>query len=201
MAQVFFQFAMVPIRQHNLGCKGLTLIELMVVIVILAALGGLLVPLFNDVPDEAEMKATEASMRRVQEAIVGADGKAGYLADMRDLPRDSDVEPRHPRLKFLFVNPADLTTSRDFDPDSKRGWRGPYLLGTRSIYDEEDYGPAFEDYLEDEDEAVFDAWGNPMVIIQSETTDMWQLVSAGPDETLETADDLVLDLISESALP
>ncbi|MEM8885816.1 MAG: hypothetical protein AAGD14_17255, partial [Planctomycetota bacterium] len=164
---------------------GLTLIELVVVLVVLVALGGLIVPLFGNVGAQASEDATRATLARVAEAI---DGPGGYAESMRfardpggadgtnDLigegsglpwPSDADIaggRVDHPQLAFLFKTPAGLAA---YDPVSRIGWRGDWLSTVTATPYEID--GTFTDTFGEEgqspaDLAPLDGWGNPVVI-------------------------------------
>ncbi|MCL4207051.1 MAG: prepilin-type N-terminal cleavage/methylation domain-containing protein [Pirellulaceae bacterium] len=169
--------------------RGLTLLELVVVLVILVALASLAVPLVGGLAEDSRHDVTRQSLIEIRNVIVNM-----YWDDMVDvvrgkvLPRPgaaglSAGRPDHPQLRYLFVNPNSEDTIRDFDPAYRRGWRGPYLMNTgvkfvalNASYIEE-YGLA-------DDPAVLDAWGNSIVIQNPGGTYDVRLVSAGPDGTL-----------------
>jgi len=98
--------------------KGMTLIELAVVLLILIALAGMLVPMFSDTGRYAQCVATDNTLVNLRDAILGSGGQPGYRSDLGKMP-DSN-------LSYLFNQPP--ATSR-FNPATGRGWRGPYLNG------------------------------------------------------------------------
>jgi prepilin-type N-terminal cleavage/methylation domain-containing protein len=164
--------------------RGLTLLELIVVLLVLVALAGIAVPLVDHVisgpafqtpsgTKSAQQIASETTMLRIREAIMGGDGNPGYYGDMQELPE---------HMEDLFVRPAGAAA---FDPDTKLGWRGPYLLTATGTYS------ANDDYGTEDAPAVIDAWGNTIVIQHpaSGDPDYARLVSAGPDEVLNTPQD------------
>jgi len=188
--------------------RGLTLLELLVVLTILAVAAGIVVPMVANItsgesfhtpggPKSAQRIATEATMTRVHDAIMGSGENPGYFGDLGELPWPQDGSRQdHPQLRYLFVNPATEDNTGDFDPNTRRGWRGPYVLGSTGRYAVE--GPrGFHDlYGENGDPALIDAWGSPIVIMlrsESGRTNAY-LVSAGKDAALGTADDLELIL-------
>ena len=137
-------------RAPSPRCSGLTLIELIVVLTILVALSSIVIPLFGQQAREASGDATQATLARVAQAIVGTGGYAEAMRYARNaadtqsigygagLPWPSPAEVTagredHPQIHYLFERPTDL---RDYDPDtpiqvydpvSKIGWRGPWL--------------------------------------------------------------------------
>jgi type II secretory pathway pseudopilin PulG len=195
--------------------RGLTLIELVIVLTILVALGGLVVPMFGNMGEQAREEATKATLARVAEAI---DGPGGYAETMKyaknpgaadpdersgegsGLPWPSDTDGAgvtradHPQLAFLFKAPAGLP---DYDPVSRIGWNGPYLsTTTATAYQiEGTFTDTFGEEGEDPaDLAPLDGWGNPVVIqlptaatgTMVQRVEAVRLVSAGPNGAIET---------------
>lgn len=133
--------------------RGLTLLELVVVIMILAILSTLVVVLIGGTVDSSREQVTQATLREVQKVIVNR-----YQVDMAGSlqPADSPTLPQlqiargmpgpnpqnplpnsrelHPQLHFLFVNPMTGDSQSTFDPIFSRGWRGPYLVNAGSRY-------------------------------------------------------------------
>ena len=103
--------------------------ELLIVIVILAALAALIVSNVGHTTDDAEAVAARATMQTVREAMTGSAAGPGYLADMKYVPNFRCVNVRIHDLLFQGTQPA-------FDPTAQRGWRGPYLrnaMGVRNM--------------------------------------------------------------------
>lgn len=201
---------------------GLTMLELMVVLGVLLVLSTLVIPVIGSRMEQSQELATASSLQRIRDMLVDT-----YLDDLDNLPRpgigaQQAGRPDHPQLAYLFINPlthldGDATT-RDhdvtFDPISRRGWRGPYLLhqGDGFVYSI-DPGPGFGlRYGQSGDPAVLDGWGNPIVLQEPVVPGMSdyerrrhaRLVSAGPNGVIDTdpdqlfptdtGDDLVLFL-------
>lgn len=178
-----------PIRRVDQPRSGLTLLELVVVLMITVALAGVMVPLVTDSATEAREKAAEASLTALRDVV------ANYWIDsgaLKRLPRPNlMVTPTRqdaPQLVFLFANPdhyPDATFT--FDPTYRVGWRGPYLREATGIYT---VGGTFTTrYGESGDAAVVDPWGNPIVIqnpgpIAVGLQDV-RLVSAGPNGVID----------------
>lgn len=185
--------------------KRLTLIELVVVLIILVALGGVAVS-FLDLqhlkigPSEKDVftVVTEASLQTLGKALFGEPNRPGYYQDMGQIPE------RFPKtLVALFQVPSDLPLElQSFQPQTALGWRGPYLLQTSGSYGKFDgsvysfRGNGFDaTYGNPEDPAILDAWGNPIILqidfdgvagITSFEVQYCRLVSAGPNNILET---------------
>ena len=186
--------------------NGMTLVELLAVVAILAILAGMIVPYANRYTTYSKLKASKASIVQLRSAIIGTPEKPGYADDIGNVPNN---------LNDLFVLPAGVS---NFDRDTTRGWRGPYMLGgtsmTASLYSIRDSsfkGGSPNDFIINTDQVVLDAWGNPFVIqrvalignviyfnkrdgsrISLGTTsgmtdgDYSRLISAGPDGKLQT---------------
>jgi type II secretory pathway pseudopilin PulG len=189
------------------GRGGLTLLELLVVLLVLAALGGLVVPSLGGTREEACLQATRSTLARVAQAI---DGPGGYQAAMR-YARDDDGVPyggatglpwpgaselfarsNAPQLHYLFHAP--LTAALQplgYDPTTQIGWRGPWLEPASSIaYGIDNLTGFTRVYGLQGDLAPADGWGRP-VVLQCPGNDPAQagdarLVSAGPDGKLDT---------------
>lgn len=194
---------------------GLTILELVVVLAILAVIVAIAVPLFTDTADHSRIVATKSSMVELRNLIANR-----YMLDMRGQvansasvgvqkglpgPDEGHIAPSdrtlNPQLAFLFLNPTTNSSTTSFNAITSRGWRGPYLSGggrypgiraesaeTRGFT--KNFGIAG-------DPTPLDGWGNPIVLISggaisSYTTDggvIGVLVSAGPDEDLTTISD------------
>ena len=191
-----------PICTHNEGDREMfffrfSLIELVVVLVILVAVAGVVVGLVGGSINQSRQDATRVNLERIREVIVGSADQPGYVGDMRQYPHPGDAlilagREDHPQLNFLFRNPEDNDVTNDFDPISKLGWRGPYLLHSTGTYSEEVERNFFDDYGEDGDPAMIDAWGNPIIIQEpsvgtpEEREINTRLISAGSDGVIDT---------------
>lgn len=167
--------------------RGFTLIEMLVVITILGALAGLVITTVNidGSTGDAETIAARATMQTIAETLLGSAAGPGYLEDMRYVPGFKSVDLR---LNGLLAKEEDWP---DFDPNTRRGWRGPYLrnaMGVRNtntlrngtfpasderrnsgdatFLERKFYPPdaSPSPYGNPGDLAVADPWGNPIVV-------------------------------------
>lgn len=160
--------------------RGLTLMELTVVLAILAITTTLAVTMSTQVIEQGRYDATRRGLDDIRTALFGVPdsaGAVGYVADMGGLP---------PTLNQLW-NPAGLPiyasypidTDGDGTPDGSlsAGWRGPYLrLG-------------FNNTLQD-------GWGHDYFTTPGDATTLPRIESAGADGIALTADDLYVSYAS-----
>ncbi|MEZ6087107.1 MAG: prepilin-type N-terminal cleavage/methylation domain-containing protein [Pirellulaceae bacterium] len=172
--------------------SGLTLLELLIVLVILTALGTLLIPTLSWVGERSQRLTTQENLRRLRDLIVNE-----YQVDMGELPRPrldqstaTVARRQHPQLVYLFVNPDthdNGVLTDDFGPPpgvnvlSGRVWNGPYVQHSGMEYFvtqtttnltgyTDRYGLGTPTYDATGinpgvgDPAVTDAWGHPIVI-------------------------------------
>jgi type II secretory pathway pseudopilin PulG len=180
------------LKRHS---AGLTLIELLVVLMVLIAVAGIVLPNVTDLRFEfagerksASQIATEKTLIEVRGAILGTDGKKGLWRDLGE--REVDLPRTISELFERRVEPPEEEWPATFDPNTRLGWRGPYVMDNGARYDTNDaYGNV-------DDPAILDGWGRP-IVIQGYGTQEIRLVSGGPDRDLDTADDnLQLNLLS-----
>jgi prepilin-type N-terminal cleavage/methylation domain-containing protein len=133
-----------------------TLLELVVVLAILAALSAIAVRSLDTVQDQARYDATRQGLDNIQAAVVGmpngrdTDGSllvTGFVADIGRLPRAAQVTASGTtqlQLQELWVQPPGLasftmmTASSDPEVVLGAGWRGNYLrlgVGQTSLAD------------------------------------------------------------------
>ncbi|MCC5844402.1 MAG: type II secretion system protein GspG [Verrucomicrobia bacterium] len=146
-----------------LSKKGLTLLELVVVLVVLVALSGIVLSRLGGDglrvrgPDGQERSGAElvtiTNLQRLRDILVGTPDQPGYLQDVGALPEN---------LEALITRPDGVPV---FDRASRSGWNGPYLTAS-----------------------VRDAWGEWVVLQQGNTSNA-RLVSGGPNQEIDTLDD------------
>ena len=154
---------------------GLTLVELVVVLLVLAALSGLLVPLFAGTLQHANEVATQQSLVRVGDAL------RQYWSDTKHVPLDgiasvaTDADRLH--IDWLFTNPVTGDGTWDFSPATRIGWRGPYIVGSTG------------DMLVSGSPFLIDAWNHRIEIQDVDPTAALRdvrIVSGGSDGTIKT---------------
>lgn len=167
--------------------RGLTLLEMLIVLVIMVALGTMMIPSLSWIGQNSQRVSTQENLARLRELLVNK-----YYVDMGQLPRPRadmiGADPKrvdNPQLVYLFVNPdtfedTDTTTSDLYAPTnvlSGRRWQGPYLMHSGSEFYATDsdsdlgtgtnftrrYGKGVAT-TKIGDPTVVDAWGAPIVI-------------------------------------
>ena len=126
------QFACKDSRRH-----GLTLVELLVVLVILAIMTVIAVQSTEYLADQARYDATQRTLSNVQAAVLGpqrSDGTSlsGFLADIGRPPladanaQLSELWSQGTLPSFQAIYPP-ATDTKNSDVSVLAGWRGPYL--------------------------------------------------------------------------
>ncbi|MEL6713700.1 MAG: prepilin-type N-terminal cleavage/methylation domain-containing protein [Planctomycetota bacterium] len=125
--------------------RGLTLLELVVVLAILSALGTVMITRTTTLESEARYEQTVRTMDQLQDAIIGRQPIGledpsgvlpGFVADMGRLPVSTVLEGELGLSELWDVEPFaaagllyGLRTNDDFDDRLELlcGWRGPYV--------------------------------------------------------------------------
>lgn len=109
--------------------SGFTLVEVVLVVAILAIVSSLVVLNVTKVQDSAEITIATTSLHTLRDAICGTAASPGYLADMKCVP---GFQCMNLRVHDLF-NPSSYPAFSSYDPQTTRGWRGPYLQNTQPV--------------------------------------------------------------------
>jgi type II secretory pathway pseudopilin PulG len=163
-------------RFHKARQSGMTLLEITVVLLVLIALAGLVVPYIGITSGMATCQATDATLQAVKQAIMGGAAGPGYYADtLGDYPKASQANTDTAyNLKYLF----EKGSWPDYNPKTGVGWRGPYLStgGLVSGTLHASFGTVFDpgtpatdahvhvNITTDTGAQVFDGWHRPIVL-------------------------------------
>lgn len=170
--------------------RGLTLLELVMVVSILAVLTAMIVPGMNSQNEETRAAVARKSLQDLRDTLANR-----YFVDMADLPRPNAADTTRltaagniPQLHFLFFNPRSYVSTatpqysslNDYDASTRVGWNGPYVMTTPGRYptvterrfpkDPNDTR-TWEDcgfttaYGSVGDQTLMDPWGSPYVVI------------------------------------
>ena len=171
--------------------NGLTLLELLVVLLILIATALILVPSFSSIeivtpagtsesPDEI---ATQATLNTVREALAGEDGVIETLSHKANaLPRKIHDLVQEEAPEHMIEAAPEL---KEYDPVNKIGWNGPYVRPTGQ---DESGEPTIVDGSGNELELQVD-FDKDGTINQTESKYI-RVVSAGPNGHIETPQDI-----------
>jgi len=182
---------------HGHKRRGLTLGELVVVLLIFTALAGLLIPQMASTTDTAKVRTTVVTMSRLRDVLIGTPPTPGYFLDMvipgsvTGSSLNQDVF-----LEDLYWYPAasgpSTVYANTFAPNTKLGWRGPYLANSGGPFNVLALDVSFAPYIRPRawtppapPPAALDGWGNPIILqwpVTGNANDPMfvRLVSAGP---------------------
>jgi len=148
----------------NVFEKGITLLELTVVLLVLVALAGLTIPYVSSTGQMARCQATDATLQEIKRAIMGGPSGPGYYGDLLGYyPKKTKSTAADYNLHFLLSQPTDASwgSMNKYNPKTAVGWRGPYLQGGRvpvpatNSSPHKDYNLSFIDALDPGDSATF----------------------------------------------
>jgi prepilin-type N-terminal cleavage/methylation domain-containing protein len=163
---------------------GFSLLELVVVVAILAALAGLVLLNTGSIQDKASYATTKTTLDAIRDAIAGTATAQGYQQDMRELPGAQAILSLPGTLQSLYVAPTGASV---YSPLTRLGWHGPYLKGDSGVYQINTNTGFTASYGANGDSAPLDAWNHPIVIqIPAADPTYARLVSAGPDGVIQT---------------
>ncbi|MDA7980294.1 MAG: prepilin-type N-terminal cleavage/methylation domain-containing protein [Pirellulales bacterium] len=186
-------------RQRCVVRAGVTLVELMIVLVILVGLASVMVPMFANSREDSAERTTRASLVAVRDALTQQHLDTKYIA-LTGPPETVAIDATRFHLRWLFHNPVTGDASNDFDPDTRTGWNGPYLMNNTGQYAIDATKNLTASYGSDGDPAILDTYtGTPIVcqVVGSGPLDV-RLVSAGTDGVVDIdPTDATADLASE----
>jgi type II secretory pathway pseudopilin PulG len=188
---------------------GMTLIEMAVVLLVLIGLAGIAMPYLSGQSQAVACQTTDASLAAIRDAVVGSGAAPGYLGDVGDLPRHPTAPAAsgyslHYLLADWDISDADCLPPnapgnancdrhRAFNPTTRRGWHGPYLLNG-SILNETTGEMGIRDLFRARAAILLqipcnDANGNDGCDAgEARVADHARLVSLGPNGTLDTSE-------------
>jgi type II secretory pathway pseudopilin PulG len=154
--------------------NALTLVELVVVLCILVALSGLVLPICSGNLTTAAETATRSSLTQIRDAMMD------YWRDTKAVTLDGvssyAIESQRFDLEWLFSNPVTNDTTNQFDPNSRMGWDGPYIAGTTA------------DVVQWGGMTLLDGWNHQIVVQYVNPSDELKdvrVVSAGPNGVID----------------
>jgi len=145
--------------------KGVTLLELTVVLLILIALAGLAIPYIGGTSSKVLCDATDVSMANIKKAIMDGyylDTLGRFPQDLAGLTANATFASRDYNLHYLFSdrNIGGGRIHKSFDPDSATGWRsGGYLQNGVVLANDLGGFSLLAGHI-----AAMDSWGRPFVI-------------------------------------
>jgi len=201
--------------------------ELVIVVTIMSIIAGGAVMAFSGMADEAEEVVCRNEMQTIRKALLQFKQDMGVLPGQDKLEFSNLVlngKPQewfesHANMSQLFTMPVDKDNAdrHEWNIDTKRGWRGPYLTrdgnGLVSIGQNPDYNsgtviadvPAIGDSFDATPIGLYYEWnsfggtslsgkhGRPYLFLDFNTTDA-RIVSMGPDNDADTSDHITLYL-------
>jgi prepilin-type N-terminal cleavage/methylation domain-containing protein len=178
--------AVIPVEAALAPRRGLTLVELLLVLTVISILATLVLPAVGNFLGQSRADVTRASLARTRDAIAET-----YWSDNRcTLPRPGlplqGNRQNSPQIRYLFVNPQTEDATTTFDPVARLGWRGPYLVDRNDACYAVNAAAGFSpQFGENGDPAVLDGWGRPIVLqnpgLLADGRQDVRLVSAAPD--------------------
>ncbi len=159
--------------------KGMTLLELSVVLLVLIALAGMVMPYVSGTGRMAMCQATDATLQAVKEAIMGGAAGPGFYGDtLGYYPKDTKSTTTDHNLLYLYSAPSGWGA---YNPKTAVGWRGPYLMHgmTNEYAVDADSDADLTDELHSSfgdttnildvavavnDQVILDGWGRPIIL-------------------------------------
>jgi len=147
--------------------RGLTLVELVVVLFILALTTTIAVRMTSSLEDQARFEATQRGLKEIDEAVVGAQGVRqpdgtisvqGFVADMGRLPIAQSADPAL-MLSELWANPQDSFGNALLPEFKIRDFPDPDISPTFSVKVPCGWRPQL--HLAPGASSLLDGWSNP----------------------------------------
>lgn len=164
----------------------LTLLELIVVLSVVAALSSITIPLCNNQLISASETATRATLAESQRAL------QQYWKDTKFLLLDGVATEASENERFdivwLFHNPVTGDSNRSFDKNTGLGWNGPYQLGAT---------------INTGQTGLVDAWNRPLevhYVNPAESLKDVRIVSAGENGVIDIPANVATSALTPSSI-
>ncbi|MEM6363593.1 MAG: type II secretion system protein [Planctomycetota bacterium] len=117
-------------RRHD-RCQGLTIVELVVVMTILIALAGVVVPNLMQSSETSREVVADASAIEIRDAVMQ------FWSDCKYAFPQAPITDQRIQLGHLLEMPTSFGSFTPFDREVRLGWNGPYLQidGKRYLVD------------------------------------------------------------------
>jgi prepilin-type N-terminal cleavage/methylation domain-containing protein len=124
---------------RQLGQRGFTLIELVIIIVVLGIIAGFAVPRFSDLASNSKETATLDEMNSLKKAIIG---NPAALAGGEYIDRGFEGDVGYPptNLLDLAAKPDSLAA---YNKLTRLGWNGPYVDSSGGAYLADAWGTTY----------------------------------------------------------
>lgn len=177
------------------GAAGLTLVELVVIVAVLAVLAGVSLPVASSVMRKARTDSTKTEMADLAKAIRGYAADVGF--DPQHVTWGRFLPEEKGQGKYTTILGLGLESDLNgcgWNPVLKKGWNGPYVNAVNETTDADGDGmpESVRGYQ-------VDAWGRYYLyrnrndkgkkVTQKDTVRVVEIVSGGPDRDLKTAAD------------
>ncbi len=166
--------------------RGFTLVEVIVILAVLSILAAVAIPMALRIFESAAEEGTRDELQKLKEAMIGNPDRLrngvrsdfAFLGDLGRLPTNLDE----------ILNKGALPAfSFDSPKQAGAGWNGPYITGSFA-------GEGPEDFKNDQLGNAYVYSDVDFVNGDGEQAD-GKITSAGPDGTISTADDIVIEIL------
>jgi type II secretory pathway pseudopilin PulG len=176
--------------------RGITVIETLVAVAILAILAGISVPALSTSLQRSKINSTRAEMAAIGNAMRAYARDRGFDASDPERGRWPAEHPGSGSYPSVLGDELEVDPEgQGWNPALRRGWNGPYLIGEALTIEPADDGAetAVRSYQ-------VDAWnryylyrnrdGSGGTVDSGDSLRVVEVRSGGPDRTLSTDDDL-----------